>query len=75
MYAVDRRTSMDGTCTCDQLKFGKVTKSIRWMPWHEQAMKDVVICDKPRVAETGAHPRISEWGNPAGVMSSHPKGS
>ena len=35
-------------------------------------MKDVVICDKPRVAENSVNPWISEWGNPAGVMSSHP---
>ncbi len=29
--------------------FGQATKGIRWMPWHEKAMKDVVSCDKPRV--------------------------
>ena len=27
---------------------GEVTKSIRWMPWHQKAMKDVVTCDKLR---------------------------
>jgi hypothetical protein len=26
----------------------KATKGIRWMPWHRQAMKDVVSCDKLR---------------------------
>ena len=26
---------------CDQ-----VTKSVRWMTWHQEAMKDVVACDK-----------------------------
>ena len=25
-------------------------KSIRWMPWHKMAMKDVANCDKQRVA-------------------------
>jgi hypothetical protein len=27
-------------------------------------MKDVVTCDKLRVAGTGDDPEISEWGNP-----------
>lgn len=27
---------------------GQATKGARWMPWHQQAMKDVVSCDKPR---------------------------
>ena len=35
-------------------------------------MKDVVSCDKPRVGATTVDPGISEWGNPAGVMSRHP---
>jgi hypothetical protein len=26
----------------------KLLKSIWRMPWHEQAMKDVISCDKPR---------------------------
>jgi hypothetical protein len=25
----------------------KCLKGVRWMPWHAQAMKDVVRCDKP----------------------------
>ena len=25
-------------------------KSVWWMPWHREAMKDVVACDKPRGA-------------------------
>ena len=33
---------------------GKATKSIRWMPWHLEAMKDVGNCDKLRVAVTQA---------------------
>ena len=28
--------------------FGKATKGVRWMPWHMEAMKDVISCDKPR---------------------------
>ena len=35
-------------------------------------MKDVVSCDKPRVGATSVDPGISEWGNPAGVISRHP---
>ena len=28
--------------------YGQVNKRIRWMPWQQEAMKDVVACDKPR---------------------------
>jgi hypothetical protein len=28
----------------------KRQKGIRWMPWHAQAMKDVIRCDKRRGA-------------------------
>ncbi len=34
------------------------------MPWHEEAMKDVDNCDKPRLAVAGIKTGISEWGNP-----------
>jgi hypothetical protein len=35
-------------------------------------MKDAAGCDKPRLAVKQAFdPRMSEWGNPTGVMSSH----
>jgi len=30
---------------CDQ-----ITKGIWWMPWHREAMKDVVACDMHRGA-------------------------
>ena len=30
--------------------YGQVIKRIWWMPWRQQAMKDVVGCDKPRGA-------------------------
>jgi len=28
-------------------------KGIRWMPWHQEAMKDVARCEKPRGAASG----------------------
>ena len=28
--------------------YGQATKRIRWMPRRQEAMKDVVACDKPR---------------------------
>ena len=28
--------------------YDQVTKRTRWMPWRQKAMKDVVVCDKPR---------------------------
>jgi hypothetical protein len=43
------------------------------MPWHQESMKDVDGCDKPRLdAEQSLDPRISEWENPAPVMRRHP---
>ena len=30
--------------------YGQATKGTGWMPWHQEAMKDVVSCDKPRGA-------------------------
>jgi len=30
--------------------YGQVNKRIRWMPRWQEAMKDVVACDKPREA-------------------------
>ncbi len=30
--------------------YGQANKRIWWMPWRQQAMKDVVACDKPRGA-------------------------
>ena len=38
-------------CDPDSLGlYGQVNKRIWWMPWRQQAMKDVVACDKPRGA-------------------------
>ena len=42
------------------------------MPRRQKAMKDVVNCEKLRGVETGVDPEMSEWGNPAGVISCHP---
>ena len=39
------------------------------MPWRQEAMKDVVSCEKLWGVETGVDPEISEWGNPTGVIS------
>ena len=39
------------------------------MPWRQEAMKDVVNCEKLWGVETGVDPEISEWGNPTGVIS------
>ena len=30
----------------------KRKKGIRWMPWHQKAMKDVALCDKFRGVES-----------------------
>ncbi len=30
--------------------YGQATKGAWWMPWQKQAMKDVVSCDKLRLA-------------------------
>jgi hypothetical protein len=30
--------------------FIEYKKGIRWMPWHQEAMKDVARCEKPRGA-------------------------
>ena len=40
------------------------------MPWYKEPMKDVGICDKPGGVDNRAFDtRISEWGNPAGLLS------
>jgi len=31
--------------------YGQVNKRMRWMPRRQEAMKDVVVCDKPRGAD------------------------
>ena len=39
------RDSIHGMCLG-----GQVEKGARWMPWHQEAMKDVGACDKLRGA-------------------------
>jgi hypothetical protein len=31
----------------DRPRGSRVMKGIRWMPWHQEAMKDVARCEKP----------------------------
>ena len=46
--------------------YDQVNKRIWWMPRQLEAMKDVVVCDKPGGGDKQPlYPRISEWGNPA----------
>ena len=33
--------------------YGQVNKRTWWMPWRQEAKKDVLICEKPRQAEKG----------------------
>ena len=33
-----------------EIYIGQATKGSRWIPWHTEAMKDVVTCDKSRGA-------------------------
>jgi hypothetical protein len=48
----------------------QVSKSKRWMPWHLEPKKDVVICDKPR----GADKRAVIRGFPNGETPPGPQG-
>ena len=34
----------------EKRELGQVNKGVWWMPWHQEAMKDVGACDKPRRA-------------------------
>ena len=39
------------TCYGERLRlYGQANKRIWWMPWQQEAMKDVVACEKPRGA-------------------------
>jgi hypothetical protein len=45
---------VDGSCTWWVFLWGDLEridlerdKGIRWMPWHQEAMKDVARCEKP----------------------------
>jgi hypothetical protein len=51
-----RMVSMHGEMRTPRSDFGgphrdiEYKKGIRWMPWHQEAMKDVARCEKPRGA-------------------------
>src|SRR3954447_17501702 len=42
-------------------KCGQATKGVGWMPWHREAMKDVVACDMLR--EAGKQALIRKFPN------------
>jgi hypothetical protein len=37
----------DGSCVRAVEEF-EYEKGVQWMPWHQEAMKDVARCEKPR---------------------------
>ena len=49
-YSNQNRLKRTGPSGPDFRIFGQASKGMRWMPWHQEAMKDVVTCDKPRLA-------------------------
>ena len=66
--------SLFENCTVDASICGQVFKGARWMPWHQEPMKDVGGRDRPRGAVNQSFdPGVSEWGNPAVVMGCHPR--
>jgi hypothetical protein len=42
----------------------KLTKGVRWMPWRQVPMKDVVSCEKPRGAASGRRSGDIRMGQP-----------
>ena len=48
------------------LKFGQATKGTRWMPRHQEAMKDVETCEKPRGAGLERRSVDIRMGKPGG---------
>ena len=46
----ENQGSIIATKVIDQEKEVQANKSIRWMPWHQEPMKDVTSCDKLRLA-------------------------
>ena len=52
---------------------GQATKGIRWMPWHQEAMKDVVSCDKPRGAANERRSADFRMGKPLRMESVEPR--
>ena len=50
---------------------GKVSKSTWWMPWHKEAMKDVISCDKPRGGANTLRSVDLRMGKPGGLKTRH----
>ena len=48
----------------------KLLRACVWMPWHKQAMKDAVSCDKPREDANSLCAGDFEW-KPIGVNTSY----
>ena len=44
---------------------GQAIKGTRWMPWRQEAMKDVVSCDKLRGAASGRRYADLRMGKPS----------
>ena len=48
-FILKTKYSLENTGKTDnQLSANQAHKGILWMPWHWEAMKDVIGCDKPR---------------------------
>lgn len=61
-----------GRSVCSVIMW-QVFKGVRWMPWHQEPMKDAVICDMPRGADKRAVIRGSPNGEtPPRVMRGDP---
>ncbi len=43
-----KRVMINNLCTCARVAHRQDSKGLRWMPWHQESMKDVDGCDKPR---------------------------
>ena len=51
----------------------KVNKSVWWMPWLSEAMKDVVSCDKLRVGANNLLSGDFRMGQPTGLKAQYPE--
>jgi hypothetical protein len=51
---------------------GQATKGIWWMPWRQEAMKDVKAAISHGELPKSIDPWISEWGNPPGEKARYP---
>ena len=51
----------------------KVTKSVWWMPWLSEAMKDVISCDKLRVGANNLSSGDFRMGQPSWLKTRNPE--